>query len=201
MPSAGDAGQARGLQPLPTPCWRCPCPCPALPAHPPPHPPADYFHDTVNARPENGGQRLITVLMCAPAAPRRLRPLLPLPPARPPGSTAAQRRAPRLARCQHPPATSPATSPPARLHPPARRYLTTPDEGGETVFPMAALKNTDGPEWSECAKKGLAVKAIKGGQAGRGGGLCWDAAGRGPAVWAAAYCQMRRPLVRPGALP
>lgn len=29
----------------------------------------DYFHDTVNARPENGGQRIATVLMylCAPS--------------------------------------------------------------------------------------------------------------------------------------
>jgi hypothetical protein len=45
----------------------------ALPHHAPypwlaaqPH--YDYFHDTVNARPENGGQRVATVLMylCAP---------------------------------------------------------------------------------------------------------------------------------------
>ena len=40
-------------------------------------------------------------------------------------------------------------------------YLTTVDEGGETVFPNADRRVT-GPEWSECAKKGMAVKAIKG---------------------------------------
>ena len=40
-------------------------------------------------------------------------------------------------------------------------YLTTPDEGGETVFPNAAEKTT-GPEWSECARKGLAVKTFRG---------------------------------------
>jgi prolyl 4-hydroxylase len=40
-------------------------------------------------------------------------------------------------------------------------YLTTPDEGGETVFPNAAEKTT-GPEWSECARKGLAVKTYRG---------------------------------------
>lgn len=40
-------------------------------------------------------------------------------------------------------------------------YLTTPEEGGETVFPHADRKVT-GPEWSECAKQGLAVKARRG---------------------------------------
>jgi prolyl 4-hydroxylase len=35
------------------------------------------------------------------------------------------------------------------------------DEGGETVFPNADKKST-GPEWSDCAKRGLAVKAFKG---------------------------------------
>jgi prolyl 4-hydroxylase len=40
-------------------------------------------------------------------------------------------------------------------------YLTTPEEGGETVFPQGAHKVT-GPEWSECAKKGLAVKSVRG---------------------------------------
>lgn len=35
------------------------------------------------------------------------------------------------------------------------------EEGGETVFPNADTKVT-GPEWSECAKKGLAVKTRKG---------------------------------------
>ena len=40
-------------------------------------------------------------------------------------------------------------------------YLTTPEEGGETVFPNAD-RNVTGPEWSECAKKGLGLKAVKG---------------------------------------
>ena len=40
-------------------------------------------------------------------------------------------------------------------------YLTTPDEGGETVFPQGSPK-VEGPEWSECAKKGLAVKSVRG---------------------------------------
>ena len=38
---------------------------------------------------------------------------------------------------------------------------TTPEEGGETVFPQAATR-VSGPEWSECASKGLAVKTRKG---------------------------------------
>ncbi len=41
------------------------------------------------------------------------------------------------------------------------RYLTTPEEGGETVFPDAEHKVT-GSQWSECARKGLAVKPFKG---------------------------------------
>lgn len=40
-------------------------------------------------------------------------------------------------------------------------YLTTPEDGGETVFPNADKKVT-GPEWSTCAKQGLANKAIRG---------------------------------------
>lgn len=40
-------------------------------------------------------------------------------------------------------------------------YLTTPEEGGETVFPYAKDK-VSGEGWSECAQKGLAVKATKG---------------------------------------
>lgn len=40
-------------------------------------------------------------------------------------------------------------------------YLTTPEEGGETVFPKADTK-VSGDEWSDCAKQGLAVKAKKG---------------------------------------
>ncbi len=31
-------------------------------------------------------------------------------------------------------------------------FRTTPEEGGETVFPKAQVKTT-GPEWSECAKQ------------------------------------------------
>ena len=41
-------------------------------------------------------------------------------------------------------------------------YLSTPEEGGETVFPYAAEKPEYGAGWSECARKGLSVKAIKG---------------------------------------
>lgn len=63
----------------------------------------DYFHDTLNARPEMGGQRVMTILM----------------------------------------------------------YLTTVEEGGETVLPNAEHKST-GEGFSECAKRGLAVKAVKG---------------------------------------
>lgn len=42
-------------------------------------------------------------------------------------------------------------------------YLATPEEGGETVFPHVddSVKVT-GDNWSECARKGLAVKAVKG---------------------------------------
>ena len=40
-------------------------------------------------------------------------------------------------------------------------YLTTVEEGGETVFPNSAEK-VDGAQWSECAKRGLAVKTMKG---------------------------------------
>ena len=38
-------------------------------------------------------------------------------------------------------------------------YLTTPEEGGETVFPNAARKST-GEGWSDCARQGMAVKAV-----------------------------------------
>ncbi len=38
---------------------------------------------------------------------------------------------------------------------------STVEEGGETVFPNADRKVT-GEEWSECAKRGLAVKPFKG---------------------------------------
>lgn len=40
-------------------------------------------------------------------------------------------------------------------------YLTTPEEGGETVFPYADQR-TEGEGWSECALRGLSVKAVKG---------------------------------------
>lgn len=40
-------------------------------------------------------------------------------------------------------------------------YLTTPEEGGETVFPYGSPK-VSGEGWSECARKGLSVKAKKG---------------------------------------
>lgn len=43
-------------------------------------------------------------------------------------------------------------------------YLTTPEKGGETVFPRvkAPQSQLDDPSFSECAKQGLAVKARKG---------------------------------------
>uniref|UniRef100_A0A383VHQ9 procollagen-proline 4-dioxygenase n=1 Tax=Tetradesmus obliquus TaxID=3088 RepID=A0A383VHQ9_TETOB len=40
-------------------------------------------------------------------------------------------------------------------------YLTTPEHGGETVFPDAE-KKVEGPGWSECALKGLANKPKRG---------------------------------------
>ena len=40
-------------------------------------------------------------------------------------------------------------------------YLTTPEEGGETVFPSASRK-VSGPQWSECAREGFAVKPKRG---------------------------------------
>ena len=45
------------------------------------------------------------------------------------------------------------------LSPCSRRK--SPDEGGETVFPESENKVT-GKQWSDCAKKGLAVRAVKG---------------------------------------
>lgn len=43
-------------------------------------------------------------------------------------------------------------------------YLSTPDKGGETIFPRvkAPQSQLDDPSFSECAQKGLAVKARKG---------------------------------------
>lgn len=63
----------------------------------------DAFHDSVNSRRENGGQRVVTFLM----------------------------------------------------------YLSTPEEGGETVFPFANQK-VSGPGWSECALQGFAHKPRRG---------------------------------------
>lgn len=40
-------------------------------------------------------------------------------------------------------------------------YLSTPIEGGETVFPDAESK-VSGPGWSDCAVKGLANHPVKG---------------------------------------
>lgn len=40
-------------------------------------------------------------------------------------------------------------------------YLSTPEEGGETVFPNAGNR-VSGPGWSECAKKGLAYHPVQG---------------------------------------
>jgi hypothetical protein len=40
-------------------------------------------------------------------------------------------------------------------------YLSTPEAGGETVFPRASTK-VSGPGWSDCAREGLAVKPVAG---------------------------------------
>lgn len=40
-------------------------------------------------------------------------------------------------------------------------YLSTPEEGGETVFPSAGVK-VAGAGWSDCARAGFAVKPRKG---------------------------------------
>lgn len=40
-------------------------------------------------------------------------------------------------------------------------YLTTPEAGGETVFPTAGVK-VAGEGWSECARGGFAVKSRRG---------------------------------------
>lgn len=40
-------------------------------------------------------------------------------------------------------------------------YLSTPEEGGETVFPSAGVK-VAGAGWSECARTGFAIKPRKG---------------------------------------
>ena len=40
---------------------------------------------------------------------------------------------------------------------------TTPEEGGETVFPAAPPEmRVSGPGWSACARQGLAVKPRRG---------------------------------------
>ena len=42
-------------------------------------------------------------------------------------------------------------------------YLSTPEEGGETVFPnVEPEQRVSGPGWSECAREGLAVKPRRG---------------------------------------
>ena len=42
-------------------------------------------------------------------------------------------------------------------------YRTTPEEGGETVFPAAPPEmRVSGAEWSPCARQGLAVKPRRG---------------------------------------
>lgn len=40
-------------------------------------------------------------------------------------------------------------------------YLTTPEEGGETVFPLGRPLS-QGSEWSPCAREGLSLKAVRG---------------------------------------
>lgn len=44
----------------------------------------------------------------------------------------------------------------------ALMYLTTPEEGGETVFPDAQMEPARGPGWSHCASGRPAVKATRG---------------------------------------
>jgi hypothetical protein len=45
--------------------------------------------------------------------------------------------------------------------PPGTAFRTTVEEGGETVLPHADQK-VSGEAWSECAKRGLAVKPVRG---------------------------------------
>ena len=40
-------------------------------------------------------------------------------------------------------------------------YLSTPEKGGETVFPKG-LPRAEGPTYSECAHEGMAFKPVKG---------------------------------------
>jgi prolyl 4-hydroxylase len=40
-------------------------------------------------------------------------------------------------------------------------YLSTPEEGGETVFPYAE-ERVSGPGWSDCALQGLALHPQRG---------------------------------------
>lgn len=49
----------------------------------------------------------------------------------------------------------------APRHSHIHRYLATPEEGGETVFPDAAVQSTNLHELSQCAQKGLANKPYK----------------------------------------
>lgn len=42
-------------------------------------------------------------------------------------------------------------------------YLSTPESGGETVFPASKIKpDRSGGQWSDCARRGASVKAKKG---------------------------------------
>lgn len=44
----------------------------------------------------------------------------------------------------------------------ALMYLSTPEEGGETVFPLAEPRGPPDPSLSECARRGLANRAVRG---------------------------------------
>lgn len=92
----------------------------------------DFFHDDYNTKPENGGQRI------------------GMREGGGGGGTVFFFVA----------ATNPITPPPS---PPATvlMYLSTPEEGGETVFPRGEPKAV-GAQYSECAQEGMAVKPTRG---------------------------------------
>ena len=112
----------------------------------------DYFHDKVNAAPEHGGQRIATVLMYLCVASSAAVHL-----------SGVHHRCCCCCCCCYCCCSSVAVQPqmvtPQLERASVRRrvvilysHRTTPEEGGETVFPKAAVKST-GPEWSDCAKQ------------------------------------------------
>ena len=134
----------------------------------------DFFYDQINARPEHGGQRIATVLMylCAlasssppPKCSRKVKPALALAPrtrlldiiiraAINMGACHGAHQVPHeaivlamyfacgfLAECFSALAADMLCD-----------HRTTPDEGGETVFPQAGSPPV-GPGWSDCARQ------------------------------------------------